>query len=231
MAMGRTAGRSVPWGHCRGAYTRFHEEPAGRRPRAFTGLPCREISVSAEDFNPLRLDVAAFAKAGGELSGAWPLAGMERLAACATPDAAPGPQEPLNWQLRGENRLGPPGAAAETWLHLKAQTLLRLECQRCLLPVETPLEIDRALRFVAGEDQAAALDAESEDDVLALSRALDLRELIEEELLLAMPLVARHEVCAAPRAAGAAPEVDAEADEQPHPFAALAALKKPGRAH
>lgn len=185
--------------------------------------------MSAEEFNPLRLDVAAFAKGGGELAGAWPLVGMERLTACAATDASPGPQERLNWQVRGENRLGPPGAADEIWLHLKAKTLLRLECQRCLLPVDTPLEVERSLRFVAGEDHAAALDAESEDDVLALSRALDLRELVEEELLLALPLVARHEICATPRAAGAAPEVDAE--EQPHPFAALAALKKPGRAH
>jgi uncharacterized protein len=189
--------------------------------------------LSADDFNPLRLDVAAFAKAGAELAGAWPLAGLERLAACAAAEAAPGPQELLDWRVRGEQRRGPPGTPAETWLHLRAAALLRLECQRCLMPVETPLEIERSLRFVAGEDQAAALDAESEDDVLALSRALDLRELIEEELLLALPLVARHGACTRPVAAGAAPEVDGDGDggEPPHPFAALAALKKPGRAH
>ena len=50
-----------------------------------------------------------------------------------------------------------------------------------------------ALRFVDGEAQAEALDADSEDDVLALAPALDLRTLVEDELLLAWPIVPRHD--------------------------------------
>ena len=57
------------------------------------------------------------------------------------------------------------------------------------------LHIEKALRFVHGEDAAAELDADSDDDVLASSRSLDLRALIEDELLLALPLVPRHEAC------------------------------------
>ena len=45
--------------------------------------------------------------------------------------------------------------------------------------------------FVRGEDAAAELDAESDFDVLTLTRSLDLRELVEDELLLALPLVPR----------------------------------------
>ena len=77
--------------------------------------------------------------------------------------------------------------------------------------------------FVKGEDAAAALDAEAEDDVLALTPALDLRELIEDELLLALPLVPRHAHCPEPlpRAFVEDPAVD-PAD---NPFAALAVLK------
>ena len=78
-----------------------------------------------------------------------------------------------------------------------------------------------------GEDAAAQLDADSEDDVLALTRALDLHELIEDELLLTLPLVPRHEVCPQPlpMVANADPPSGDEA-ERPNPFAALQALKR-----
>jgi uncharacterized protein len=84
----------------------------------------------------------------------------------------------------------------------------------------------RSFLFVHGENTAAELDNDSEDDVLALTRSLDLVELIEDELLLALPLVPRHETCPQPLLAGE-PEALAD-DEPPHPFAALAALKRGG---
>jgi len=101
-----------------------------------------------------------------------------------------------------------------------------LECQRCLKAVAVPLATERSFLFVHGEDAAAQLDTDSEDDVLALTRALDLRELIEDELLLALPIVPRHEVCPVPLVA----PVDDEGvvEEKPNPFAALAALKRSG---
>jgi uncharacterized protein len=83
-------------------------------------------------------------------------------------------------------------------LHLRADSAVGLACQRCLQRMVVPLGIDRRLFFVAGEDAAASLDAESDDDVLALEAFLDLRSLIEDELLLALPLVPRHEVCPEP---------------------------------
>ena len=64
--------------------------------------------------------------------------------------------------------------------------------------MRVPLHAERRIFFVDGEDAAAALDAESEDDVLALTPALDLAELVEDELLLALPLVPRHEQCPEP---------------------------------
>ena len=130
----------------------------------------------------------------------------------------------MTWSARGEQRILR-GGDAQVWLHLKAATGLPLECQRCLKPVDMPLAIERNFLFVHGEDAAAQLDAQSEDDVLALTRALDLREMVEDELLLAMPLVPRHEACAVPLRVGA---IEEALDEPPHPFAALAALKRPG---
>ena len=118
-------------------------------------------------------------------------------------------------------RGGPP----QTWLHLHAQASLALVCQRCLGPVETPLMAQRSFLFVAGEETAAQLDADSEDDVLALTRSLDLQELVEDELLLALPLVPRHELCPQPLPME---HGDAPDEERPNPFAALAALKRGG---
>ena len=79
------------------------------------------------------------------------------------------------------------------------------------------------------EGQAEALDAELEDDVLELQRHTDLSELVEDELLLALPLVPRHEDCPEPLPMGELGDPEPAADappERPHPFAALAQLKK-----
>ena len=126
-------------------------------------------------------------------------------------------------EVRGELR-PVKGGAAEVWLHLQAQVEVPMTCQRCLGPVREVLEIDRAFRFVADEAAAAALDEDLEDDVLVLSARFDVQELLEDELLLALPLVPRHETCPQPL-----PEVRddlPEADEAaPHPFAALAGFK------
>ncbi len=114
------------------------------------------------------------------------------------------------------------GAETQTWLHVEAETRVTLECQRCLRLVDVELKVSRSFLFVSGEDAAARLDTDSEDDVLALTRALDLRELIEDELLLALPIVPRHEVCPTPLRAPVGDEV---ADTKPNPFAVLMALK------
>lgn len=186
--------------------------------------------MKPREFDPARLDVAAMAEQGASLSGSWPLASLLRLAASTHAQAPPKASDTVTWSVRGERR-PVAGAPAEIWLHLRAGACLELECQRCLGPVATALQIDRALRFVAGEDQAAALDSQSEDDVLALSRSLDLRDLAEDELLLELPLVPRHEVCPQPLPlASESALIDGEM-ERPNPFAVLQALKEPGGKH
>lgn len=179
--------------------------------------------MSSRDFDPSRLDVAAFAKAAGEIDGRWPLMQFERLTESAVTDALPAAGGEVAWSARGEAR-AMRGGEVQIWLHIRALTSVPLECQRCLKAVDVPLSIERSFLFVHGEDAAAQLDTDSEDDVLALTRALDLRELIEDELLLALPIVPRHEVCPVPLIAPASGE--ALVDEKPNPFAALAALKR-----
>lgn len=174
-------------------------------------------------FDAARLDVAAFAEQAAELSGEWPLRTLERLTASAHPDRPPG-DTPVVWQARGERRTVR-GGAPQPWLHLSARTQMDLVCQRCLQPLPVEVMAQRSFLFVPGEQQAAELDAECEDDVLALTRSLDLAELVEDELLLSLPLVPRHAACPLPLPAEPGEPL---ADERPNPFAALAALKRQG---
>ncbi|RZJ07731.1 MAG: DUF177 domain-containing protein [Rubrivivax sp.] len=180
-------------------------------------------------FVPEKLDLAAFAQDGASLEGEWPATALLRLAESAAPEAPASTWPALRWSLHGEIRQ-PKAAKPRTWLHLTAHAHVALTCQRCLQAVEEQVEVDRWIRFVDTEAEAAALDADSDDDVLAMPRHLDARELIEDELLLALPLVPRHEVCPVPLAhADDEPVSDAE-DARPNPFAALAALKRGGGA-
>ncbi len=200
--------------------------------------------MRATRHDPLRLDVAAFAADGASLGGIWPGHSLTRLAELQVPPQDLGRAD-VAWQASGERRTVPAGEA-EVWLHLQAQAPVWLSCQRCLQPMAITLDLDRRLRFVHGESQAEALDADSEDDVLALSRSLDLRELVEDELLLSLPLVPRHDSCpqplpvaitleaheadqasADPESADGPAENPAEnpAEKRPNPFAALRGLK------
>ena len=183
--------------------------------------------MNARAWNPRRLDVERFARDNAELAGDWPLRELHRLVESAHPAAMPGPSDMAAWQLRGEAR-GARGGQAQCWLHLSGQARLSLVCQRCLQPVEEAVASERSFLFVHGEEQAATLDADTEDDVLAMTRTLDVQALLEDELLLSLPLVPRHEVCPEPLVAPSDLDDVDEAADSPQPFAALAALKRGG---
>jgi uncharacterized protein len=159
------------------------------------------------------------------MQGQWSLAAMPRLVSslAATPADALAP-----WQVQAS--LKPvTGGAPEMWLHLQASATVLLQCQRCLQDMTEALVVDRRIRFVRTEAEAARLDEESEDDVLALVPRLDLQALFEDELILGLPLVPRHDACPKPLSAAAAATGAATVDAAPHPFAALAALKAGSR--
>lgn len=178
---------------------------------------------AGSDFRPQRLDVAAFVRAAGQLSGRLPLGELARLAEEAQGEVS---ELAVSWQVRGGQRQAGDGGLRPS-LHLQAELSLPLRCQRCLEPVQVALEVDRHLLFARDEASAEALDEVSEDDVLALSPELDLLALIEDELLMALPLVPRHDSCPQPVQLSAQ-DADFEAAEadKPKPFAALAELKR-----
>lgn len=183
--------------------------------------------MRARSFDPRRLDPTGFGRAGGRLDGRLPVAGFARLRDSLHPEAQPSALPDVEWSAQGELRERP-GVDPQPWLRLVARVQLPLVCQRCLGPVEGDVEVDRTFRFERDEDAAAAADAEAEEDVLSLGAPVDLVELLEDELLLSLPLVPRHDRCPQPLPVPA-PAVDEAAGERPNPFAALAALKAGGR--
>ena len=177
--------------------------------------------------DPLRLDVAAFALAEGRLGGDWPLTRMPRLLADALPLSPDSPAQSVRWSVRGSHR-AVAGSDTEIRLHLRACTALQLSCQRCLQALTVQIDVQPSLRFVHGEAEAEALDEDSEDDVLALTPHVDLQRLTEDELILALPLVPRHETCPEPLPMSVGEEALQQTDDNEHAFAALAALRRGG---
>jgi len=101
---------------------------------------------------------------------------------------------------------------------------LRLVCQRCLEPVEVTLDSAPLLALVRGHDEATRLPGEY-DPLLVGGVPLHPLDLVEDEILLALPQIPVH-----PEEGGCAIRIPAA--EQPsapvrpdHPFQVLGQLK------
>ena len=123
----------------------------------------------------------------------------------------------LSWSVDGTtSKLGYPQ------LTLSVSGPVQLVCQRCLTAYG--FEMDSATVLVLGKDDQHAdeieeiLDDES-IDVIVGSRTCDIRDLIEDEALLALPQVPKHPVCPDSRV------LEALASEKPSPFAGLKGFK------
>ena len=103
---------------------------------------------------------------------------------------------------------------------------VELECQRCLEPVDVTLNCQVRLAFLSSDWRLGPQDYdvyELDDD-----GSVVLSDLIEDELILSLPIMATHddERC---RPVSNALAAEDEAPAAKHPFAALAALKKSTR--
>ena len=174
----------------------------------------------------LRLSVQALAESGAPLTGQILLQKMERIAPETTGLQA---DSTVVWKLCGELRPAADGGSG-IWMHLEADATVPLCCQRCMGEVAFPIALDRWYRFVATEDIAMAEDDAAEEDLLVLEPQLDLLALLEDELLMALPVVPMHERCPGRAETKAEPEGPNEPDsgevKRPNPFAVLAQLKK-----
>ncbi|MDR2636863.1 MAG: YceD family protein [Zoogloeaceae bacterium] len=161
-----------------------------------------------------KLDVWRFAREGGFLEGRVPLAALTRLA-----DLLAGEAGTVAFRLEGAR-----GERGQARLRLVVSGTLPLVCQRCLAPLPEILAIDSLLELVAAEAaEGEPSQEELEDDSLDFlpvpsDGRMALIDLIEDEILLALPVVPRHADCS--------PPVSAAAQTPPHPFAALSLLKR-----
>jgi uncharacterized protein len=180
--------------------------------------------------SPEKLEIPTLARRAGTLHGEWSAQELPRLAAALWQPADTAVWPPVRWSLCGSVRKTQ-GSAEELWLQVQASAQVRMQCQRCLGPCDQTLEVDRPIRFVATEEEAQRLDEESEDDVLAFGPKLSAQELVEDELILALPLVAMHRgEC--PQGLDLAPVLQPQEllPARENPFAALAGWGKAPKA-
>lgn len=160
------------------------------------------------------LDALGLARSGAVIERGFPIAGFTRLRdRLATTDGSAA--------ARAVFRLhqGSPTAA----LTVRAEVVL--VCQRCLGPVRHALESEAHLAFAPEDTPDLPVDHEA---IGGDPRRVDLAALVEDELLLSLPLIPQHaqrEDCGLP---AAAPEAPAEPKpvEMRRPFAGLKELLK-----
>ncbi len=165
-----------------------------------------------ESIRPLDL-----VRAGARMEGELGLRGMTRLAGRLAADRG---------AVRVSLHFGRNGGNVR-YIKGRVETVLELTCQRCLEVMQFPVDIGVSLGIIGAAAEAERLPAEYEPLLLGESEAVSLVELVEDELLLALPIVARHalEAC---YAAGVVQEAGAAApgQETHRPFAGLADLMK-----
>lgn len=118
------------------------------------------------------------------------------------------------------------------WLDGELKTQVSVVCQRCLEPIDVPLETSVHLALLMDEALVERLDEDADFVILSeeqivhgtddVDNAIDLIELLEDELLLSMPISPRHESCEHKHQ----PAIQAEPEEKrDNPFEILAGLK------
>jgi len=129
------------------------------------------------------IDGLQFARAARETGG---VVGMERLPRLAQLQCS---TEGLEYHLRG-GRAG----NGKPCLRLSVRGSVKLPCQRCLDPIQFPIAIDAELQLA--ENMREISEADDGIDRVLASRNMDVAWLVEDEVILELPIAARHEECA-----------------------------------
>ncbi len=129
----------------------------------------------------------------------------------------------IGGSVRGTARFGRRSGFAVVELSLAG--CATLQCQRCMQPMELALQSTTEVALILAEADAADVPDELEP-VLARSGSISAGELVEEELLLALPIVPLHEQPGECAVAPAAPLLAEEVPEhvRQRPFEGLGDL-------
>lgn len=170
---------------------------------------------------PQQVDHRKLAEEKTELHGSLPLASFTRLGEMiATTDGD------VEVQLKFR-----PGKKQRTLVLGKYSATVVMECQNCLEPVTVKVESSLRSQIVAHVEDLLAMEQE-EDGIVCNSRELSLVDLLEDELIVNLPMVPRHEAgeCTGDQArmsgedAGGDESVQAPEGDTYRPFAGLAKL-------
>ena len=77
-------------------------------------------------------------------------------------------------------------------LHVSISGEVGLTCQRCLGDMRQAIEIERVLHLARNETELERLDALPDGDAILVGETLSLVDLVEDEVLLSLPLAAMH---------------------------------------
>jgi len=162
--------------------------------------------------NAFVIDAFDFCRISGSREGVTPVAEMTRLTKdCADTSGS------IAWKIvGGTSKLGYPQ------LTLSVNGTVQLVCQRCLTPYAYEIASSTVLMLGKDDEHADEIEEIINDesiDVIVGSRSMDAMALIEDEALLALPQVPKHEVCPSTG------QLDALKTEKKSPFAALKDLK------
>lgn len=136
------------------------------------------------------IDSLEFTRKSQEIYGTIAASDLPRLHDALFPEA-----DELHYQLSG-------GLSDERkpQLRLRVQGSLRLSCQRCLEAMEFKLDLDSSFIIVPDEASMPLAEEEPDDeDYLVANMQMRIAELIEDEVLLGLPLAPTHstETCSA----------------------------------
>ena len=153
------------------------------------------------------IDDFEFVRSGSRLSGKWQVKDFPRLR-----DELYATHGTLHYALRGL-----PQEQGQPALRLGVEGTLQLMCQRCLGPLDFALRLQALLLLYGHEAEIAVLEADAEGpERIVAEREMSVLDLVEDEVLLAIPIAPRHEQCRSR-------EGDASAARQ-RPFAGLRGL-------
>lgn len=163
---------------------------------------------------PAVIDSLEFARSGPKLHGKLPVARLKRL-----DDILFDTQGSLDYEVGGtrDERNRPQLALAITGR-------LHLQCQRCLGLLDYPVDVAGTLLLLPpGAKPEEDIDDPQAPDAIEASAELDVAVLIEDEVLLSLPLAPRHPEGACASRIGKQDERAAVAS----PFEKLAAIARP----
>ncbi|WP_163833911.1 YceD family protein [Spartinivicinus ruber] len=168
---------------------------------------------------PKTIDPRKLAKQHVSLKGGWPVADLEQVANYLT-----NPEGEVEVDLAFTQD-------AEGHFVISGQLVAQVQmtCQRCLEPVTLGVTVEVLLAVVWSDESGKQLP-DYLDPIVVADEHLSLARLIDEELILNLPIVPAHEdpICQ-PQMEWLDPDAvdDSTISEQPkNPFAVLASLKK-----